>query len=506
MMKHKLFLLCMAMLVAIGGCKYREEYWINPDGSGKVYVRIEFEPGEDPERARQHLCWYVLGLQEQGVEKFRDVSLAREGDRAVISFTAYFQDVTKLKSHGWWPLVFERHAPGKMMLHGPAEPETKTTAPPKGPWGDASVRQVMAKSIVRSIKSEFTQNGGAQLQATRVVHVRGADDLRGFTAQTRNGVHTLTATVDGATLVKKLDMLPRDATAVEKLLGSVTMEQQTFRLRAALLGPTAAPNAVLPTTGAALFDYAAESAKGAPGTVPMLMERGVIPREPPARPKRVEPWVAQGFFPAQSGRGPTLNFSTKLPGRCVDNSATCYYIQAENGEFVRSHPTVGPSGDRGDQLNLNIQLPAEIKAAKLKRIVGVCQVALISGYAQVDLGEIEFRPGATGKLMGLKIESWEVEQIHIAFDGHLTVSLDKDVKNVGSIRFRDLKEGNFFVVSNRLQKPWTHVSGMHRFSVPPGTRFSASACVWEGHRKMLVPIDLRDVSVPAPDSGEAKSR
>ena len=71
------------------------EFFFNPDGRGKVRVRWTGPiQGPDPN------AFIAEELrQAKGVEAWRDVSCAPEGDRLVFQATAYFPDVAALRFH-----------------------------------------------------------------------------------------------------------------------------------------------------------------------------------------------------------------------------------------------------------------------------------------------------------------------------------------------------------------------------------------------------------------------
>lgn len=506
MTKHPVVVLCAAiLLLLLGGCEISEEYWINPDGSGKVNVRIILDPGADPEQARRALCRFVMA--SEGVKSFSEVAFTNDKAGGILTATAYFDDITKLKlagvHSGLLPtLVCERLPGGGFSLHGPAKP-VAPRAEPNPMWG-APAPDVWARMLLRDAVRSMESGQVELTKAKRVVHVRDAKRVKVY-AQDEGaaGESTLTLRVDGAEVMKKLKKLAGDGAAVEKLIGPApSHEVCNFVLRNECLGEAATAEATFSATGAALFDYPLESAKGQKRSGALLIEKGIVPRDPPPGEKGAESWVPGPFFAASDGRGATLNFSIKAPGDVRSCGARSYYILTEAGEYLISdeHLSVEPSVGR---LNLHIHLPRHITTGKITRIVGVCEVGIATGSREIDLGDVELGTGATGNKLGLTTDSWAVERVGPAFAAMFTLSLSKDAKeakDVYSIRFRDGKSGAFFDVSVQPGKPWERVHGHHNFSEPPPNRFRATATVLEGYRVVTIPVDLRDVAVPVKDS------
>ena len=134
--------LAVAALVVVGCVETRQEFTLNPDGSGKVVVEIvqadvPFRFGQDaekpdPELQARQLVKQVLDHTE-GVDAWSDVSYQRTEDgRTRIKGTAYFKDFSKLKFQAvqFTGITFAKDDMGGMVLSIEDPSGQKVAAPP----------------------------------------------------------------------------------------------------------------------------------------------------------------------------------------------------------------------------------------------------------------------------------------------------------------------------------------------------------------------------------------
>jgi len=130
---RKIFtLFLLSLFFAVSGCiEIRDEFFLNPNSSGKVVHKAVFQPIDfnlneqaqsDPEKEMLRAVRDEL-TKSEGVETWKDVSYERtDDDRILFKGTAYFKNLADLKLHNsgthFSILIpqLQKEGPGTLML------------------------------------------------------------------------------------------------------------------------------------------------------------------------------------------------------------------------------------------------------------------------------------------------------------------------------------------------------------------------------------------------------
>ncbi len=279
-------LLIVISIVLVGCVESRDEYTLNPDGSGKVLRSITVPSmsammgnmgggaggtpdleSEAKEKVRQML------EESQGVDVWKDVAYSvTAGDKIHIEGTAYFADISKVALAGsdfedQSALVFSRDASGTVtvtMEQGNQEGiETQL-----GGLENMDVDSPAFNQELEKQKAQFAAQkpmmqamlGGLKVEV--VIHMPGP--LQGSSNLQRVDDHTVSLTLMGQKLIEMQESLLNDP---ERLKTIIRMAKdpaadptQVELLGNELLFGERAPVQAVSASGAPTFDYAAETA------------------------------------------------------------------------------------------------------------------------------------------------------------------------------------------------------------------------------------------------------
>jgi hypothetical protein len=221
-MRKNVFLLavCLVASVCLAGCfKVKQDFTVNPDGSGKVVCEISIAGGPQAaadlpalqEEARKEAARIIS--ETQGVTAWKDVTFSGEKDgRINFKGTAYFKDITKFTTSdqkvtiGWKPA-----ADGTVQLElllklegGPAPKE-----PPK-------LTEEQIKKNVADAKTEMAQQLPMLAQTLNEARMEWQFTLPGTAANSVNfqpvadKPNTLNLVFEGKKMVEYLKTLSED--------------------------------------------------------------------------------------------------------------------------------------------------------------------------------------------------------------------------------------------------------------------------------------------------------
>lgn len=235
-MNHKLFeqtgiivrnlalvLVCCSALFLAGCFESKQDYTINPDGSGKVTLDVLFDPSavsmgssqKDPQKEMEAAVRKII-KDAKGVDVWKDVTYKRMPDgRVNFKGTAYFPDLTKLEIQNYgtsFSLAKEGNTVTLLMKEekeGKQGAAKKPAAPPSTPPTEAEVDAEIQKA-----KGEWERS--KPMMAAMLTGLKKEATLRlpGKMIEVNNftklGPNVVKVSMDGAKLIETLDAAMAD--------------------------------------------------------------------------------------------------------------------------------------------------------------------------------------------------------------------------------------------------------------------------------------------------------
>lgn len=438
------FVPLLAALLATGCYETKQEFTLNPDGSGKVVFDATFRPsmvnlalGEEttPEEKNRAAAASILEDSE-GIDTWSDVAFTlRDDGRSWFRGTAYFRDVSRVKFRnlGDTRVTLEPGGSGDIILTVDKREKSdgRTRKPPK------ALSEQEIKTRIRKQRAEYRQGRpmlAAFLTGLRndmTFHVPGT--IRGGSNMKKTTTGVLHFVYDGMEVLKTLDeLVESDPWMREQVLTGVTlmdgspageevMNEKLFGKRAPIL-------AVLGGTLAPRFDYAAESAAARDGYTAMLKALGIRVVLPV-----VTPADGSGFTDVRVGGVRVVRLADKKRGIrpfhqdsgyavCLVGSLPGAAVKIERGELDTAIADTGQNllGERewdrrahfprlsedktGVTLEFHLKLPdPEVRA--IRELSGRVRYMVAGGVKEVDLGIAAFEAGVQGKELASSVKS-----------------------------------------------------------------------------------------------------
>jgi hypothetical protein len=465
--------LALALGLLTGCHQIRDEYTLNPDGSGKVRLS-RLTPGEpnlmrgsrklDPQAEALKAAGKLVE-KARGVDAWKDVAWEVTGEgKVLVTATAYFSDISKLKLGSQEGRVrLERGAGGRIVLHYGKKP-SKAQKPREGGGKNGLSGKELEKAVLAK-KMEWQQARGMMtaMLTGMVLEVtfRLPGKLESTSCFRKLGKDRARLTVKGEDMLRFANALAaRDEFWRRQAQGKVRGDIKDLDVPEFLekvFGSREPPRIECSGATAALFDYAKEVAE-ARKAMPELMKKlaaATRSRGPAPRPK-IEPakagdglarlWVTavnrslEADLPKSAGlwhSGPAceLKLLGKLPGRVVkiENGEVEQALAADGTSmlpekaFDRKTRSASLQGNNRDYVQFGIKLkPLPDGADSIKQVSGHLIYTAASGSRKVDLGEIKLARSATGKVMGARVTTFSKRSG--------SVTLELDVKEAALIR------------------------------------------------------------------------
>jgi len=436
----------------LAGCiQVRDEYTLNPDGSGKVKVD-RLEPAAmnmmggskdlNPEAEALKVAKKLVE-KTKGVEAWKDVTwkIAEDG-RVRVTGTAYFKDINALAfSSKEGRTSLEKPGDGRMVLRfgkQGAKPKTATKTEP----AKLSDEELKRKVLVEKVK--WQQGRGMMVATMSGMLMESTYNLPGKVEKTscfkKLGAGKVRFTIKGDDFIKTLDRLTADekfwkAQAAGSNRGSLKDFQVPEALKM-LYGSTEPPCVEVSGAVKPLFNYAEEVAAARKGMPDLVKKLGAKPpsgtggtgSDPEPEPAKagdglVKVWITSinqtlaADLPKDKGLWPPkatceIQVIGQLPGKVIkiedgklekavaDNDGSMMpaksfyqktqgaYLQGTKKDFVKFSLRLGP-------------LPEGAKA--IKEASGHLVYYVGSGSKKTDLGEIKLEKDASGKVLGAKV-------------------------------------------------------------------------------------------------------
>lgn len=449
----------LGLLLLTSGCfDTKEDFTINPDGSGKVVHECTFQSvnlnanneNQDPGRTLTNAVREVLE-KSRGVDAWRNVTFRTLDDgRLYFRGTAYFKNLSKLDipNQTMLELDWTKTADGQALLtlrtnqSGTEISEGVSIQPVKKPapknLSPAELDQRLKQSRVQYQQTKPMMAGiFATMKHAIVLHLPGR--VVSHSNFTNDAAGNLAIQFSGAKFLEVMDRLVNDNDWCRKHGGTGFDDMQEKPLLDAelnqfIFGEKAPVQAVIATGTKPLFDYAAEVAAAKKEFEPLKKalavgasdaddsaEVSAAPATGGLKSIRVagvrlvrESDQQRNLRPFNYDAGYTVSLLAEFPGavQSVTDESTLAVATADDGtsllpdsEWDRKVHFPSLAKDKTAAiLEFKLNLPGSgVKG--LKELSGQVQYRVAGGTKEVDLGLDELKAGATGTNLDARIES-----------------------------------------------------------------------------------------------------
>jgi hypothetical protein len=267
---RKILFLALVLLSAIGCFESKEDYVLNPDGSGKVTIVGTFEttmPGMPSSTDPKDTMMEVKELLEKskGVDAWSGVTYDRTKEgRVSFKGTAYFPDISKLDLETFGKDANLKKEGNKLVLliEEKEEIEESPAAKPTAEEVKAQVEQAkqqwqsmqkMMGPILEKIKQDLTYKLPGTIESS--------------TNMKKIDVNTVNVQVDGAKIMAAMDAMMTDDAWLKKqaeagvfVKGGNAPNMDDDELNQRVFGEKGPVKVVMTGPGQSLFDYKTEVA------------------------------------------------------------------------------------------------------------------------------------------------------------------------------------------------------------------------------------------------------
>jgi len=442
---------CLSVALLLTGCfDTKEEFTLNPDGSGKVVHESTFQDiisadsdTNDQQESLRQTIKNVL-TESEGVEAWRDVTYKRlDEDRTFFRATAYFKDLSKLKIYNQTELFFlwRSSADGKLLLNLRAKEDhsNQKLTPPKEPALTETLSPEEQAKKLKEVRADYRK---ARFMMAEVLGPNTQETLfhlPGTVSQTSNfqteSSGALKLEFDGVNFIHALDKLAsndawmlKNASAFFQSSIDEDLSLNDDSLNEVLFGSNAPVQAVVTGPFAPLFDYAAEVAAAKKDFANTAEVLGIRPAffAPPAQGEPLKNLTVAGVqFVNETERkhlrafrswhaGYTLAVAAEFSGSVLDHTVEgeVETAIAEDGSSLLpekdSDRKIRSTELSNDRTAVMFEVPLKLPpkgVSGFKEISGQLQYKVADGVKEVDLGITELEKGAKGTMLGARIAS-----------------------------------------------------------------------------------------------------
>ncbi len=216
---RKVLFLILVLLSAIGCFESKEDYVLNPDGSGKVTIVGSFEttmpgmtPVSDPKEGIRHVK--ELLEKSKGVDAWSGVSYDRTKEgRVSFKGTAYFPDISKLDLETFGKDASLKKEGNKLILLIEEEEETEAIAAKKLSAEEMKTQVEQAKKQWQTMK---TMTGPMLKEIKQDLTYKLPGAVESSTNMKKIDANTVNVLVDGAKLMAAMDAMMTDEAWLKK--------------------------------------------------------------------------------------------------------------------------------------------------------------------------------------------------------------------------------------------------------------------------------------------------
>ncbi len=433
---------CLSTLALLAGCfETKQEFTLNPDGSGKVVHESSFQnvtfslKNETPEQQLKKAAAEVI-QKAKGVDAWREVSYKLLDDgRIYFKGTAYFKNLSALDFPNQTMLDFnwETSAEGTGVLTMRDKKSDEKEGKKGADWGKLSPEERAKK--IKEERAKFQQMKPMMagivgpMKHEVVLHTPGQPgETSAFTKDPAGALHLQ---FDGARLLTTMETLMNDDVWLANNAGSFggegppAMDERASELMFGSKGPV---RATVKSLAGASFDYDAEvaAAREEFATIQQQLGSAAVAIAPPAQGGALKSLKVVGvrlvhatdesldLRPFNSAAGFTLSLLAELPGSVhaiSDESGLDTAIANDDtdllpdSEYNRRFSYPKLSADKASVL-----IEAEMNApgpgvTGLKELSGHLRYTVAGSTVETDLGFAKLAADAKGKEHGAEIKS-----------------------------------------------------------------------------------------------------
>jgi len=526
----------LGALTLLTGCfETKDDFTLNPDGSGKVTHECSFQQvnlGGDNEATEDSLKEAIgkVITEAKGVEAWRDVSYRRLDDgRLFFKGTAYFTNLNTLDIPNQTMLEFDwkRSGGGAVLALRTNKSEKKEGFQMEKKTVDwAKLTPEERTKKLKEERAKFQQAKGivsaflGSMKHDVVFHLPGkVGESSNFT---KDASGALRLQFEGAKLLAAVEKRMADDAWAMKNSDSLSVQGQPMMDDAVneLVFGSKAPVRAAVTGGQPLFDYTMEVTAAKKETEKIRRELGVssiaatvaAPAQGGAlRGVKVvgARWISKlerkenDFRPFFHEPGYTLVLQVDFPGSilAVSSSSFATNATAEDGsdllpdqDRIRWTTGIKLSADQGSALiEVELKLPAPgVKG--LKELSGTIEYQVAGGTKQVDLGFTNLQDNARGTELGALIKSIKPsrrndgsQQLELKLNhpknGLKAVYLKLDAMNLSKLEQRGYSGGG---------NSYTYTFD-HRGAIPANGRLVVE--IYEQLQTFTAPFKLENISL-----------
>lgn len=430
------------------GCfETKQEFTLNPDGSGKVVHECTFQKlslgrdnDADADEALQEAVGKII-LEAKGVEAWRDISYQQRDDgRFHFKGTAYFTNLNafEIPNQTMLELAWHRTTPGAVLTlrtNQNESPEGARAGKKSEDWSQLPAAERATK--LREGRAQFQQAkpmmsaflGGMQHEV--ILHLPGqVTESANFTAQAGGA---LRLGFEGKKLLAAMEQLLNDDAWLAKHSGKLNFQERPVldeEVNALIFGRKAPVRAVV-RGGPPQFDYASEvaAAKRETEQLRRKLKLGstVAPVLRPAQGGALRGakvvaarWVAKmdrkenEFRPFYQEPGYVLVLQADFPGSILTVSSASILTNATandgssllpSQDLIRWSAQPKLAEDQGSALIEVALNPPGPGVTGLRELSGVIEYQVADGTRRVDLGFTNLQANARGAELGAQVKT-----------------------------------------------------------------------------------------------------
>jgi len=437
----------VAALLLTGCFETKQDFTINPDGSGKViheclFQKVDLSEEKDVSEAALKDSIRKVIEDSKGVEAWREVSYKRMDDgRLFFRGTAYFKNLSQLEipNQATMEFVWRKLGDGNIVLDVRTNKSTSRegfSVRPKPPKKAPTTPEEEAKRI-KEERAQFQQMkpmlaaivGSVKQEVT--LHLPGR--IKDASNYQKDPSGALKIRIDGARTLEVMEKLIVSDDWMKKRLATgdtdpTGMPGLDDELNGNLFGTAGPVRAVIAGANKPLFDYAAEVAAAQKEFAKVQKDLGAsaVAVAPPAQGEPLKGVRVAGvrlvtdldkalkLQPFNYDAGYTLSVLAELPGSvlAVTGESAVEIATADDGtsllpesKWNRQVHFPNLSADKSKALfEVQLKVPGP-NVKTLKELSGQLQYSVATGTKETDLGLQGLKEGAQGTEMGAKIQS-----------------------------------------------------------------------------------------------------
>jgi|GEM_PF-4162456 len=517
----RLVLLAALLAPVFTGCHVKDDFTINPDGSGKVVHMIVAPPEMTDSEARGQLMG--MHRQAQGIEGWASPFVKRTAENTTLGVTAYFKNFENAGVGGRTQFKTTKNADGTwtIALAEPPAASRPASQPATSMPADMDAAVKAAAAEIKEQLSSPMMKDMAKMKQTNTYRLPGP--IKAVNGFKKIDERTVSIELDMGKAMEGMRKLADDPARLRKVIesgatrgGKPDMESPAIRkmLMKDIMGVEEPIFVTFTPEAKPLFDYNAEVAKASakPDTA-FYVNAGVLPKTLPAAAK---PFDGVKFAVESAKREPKSFFGPRIAVKVnvtapADASfmplrTEVFTIEDTSGAYL-DMPEAGGRGTSFGGMTLNSSRPTTFdvaiknddKVTKVKRIFGIMTMATYSKMSEVDLGEIELKPGAKLGKYGIVIK--DIKAMGQGNNAMRQVTIDTE-KNpaLGAIKFFDASGKEVLSMGATPQKKTERQSMHFGNSSPLPEKATVKVTIYDDYKEADVPFELKDIEIAPADA------